>query len=89
MTTMHGTALHAVPRPARATMSDHPFYYSMVIDARPLHPYQAETLLFVPEKYARVPCDRIVLQCADRDSAQVRAEFAKNRYTAAVIQIDR
>ena len=66
-------------------MSEHPFYYSMVVDGQPLHPYQAENLLFTLERYGLVPRDRIVVQCTDRVSEQVRNELARNHYTVTVI----
>ena len=66
-------------------MSEHPFYYSMVVDWPPTHPYQADTLLFTLEKFGEAPRDRIILQCTDRVSKQVRNEFGKNGYTVAPI----
>ena len=66
-------------------MSEHPFCYSMVVDDQPLHPYQAENLLFTLEKYGEVPRERIVVQCTDRVSERVRNEFARNHYTVTVI----
>ena len=47
-------------------MSTHPFYYSMVLDGHPLHPYQADTLAFTLERFAKVPTERIVAQCTNR-----------------------
>ena len=35
-------------------MSEHPYYYSMVVDSRPLHSYEADNLLFTLEKYGEV-----------------------------------
>ena len=66
-------------------MSEHPYYYSMVVDSRPLHSYEADNLLFTLEKYGEVPRERIVVQCTERVSEQVRNEFAKNGYTVALI----
>ena len=34
-------------------MSRRPFYHSMVLDGHPLHPYQAQTLLFCLERFGR------------------------------------
>ncbi len=67
------------------SMSEHPFHYSMVVDGHPLHPYQAENLLFTLERYGLAPRDRIVVQCTDRVPEQVRNELARNRYTVTVI----
>ena len=55
--------------------STHPFYYSMVVDWPPVHPYQAELLLFTLEKYAAAPRDRMVVQCTERVSESVRQKF--------------
>ena len=66
-------------------MSEHPFYYSMVVDGQPLHPYQAENLLFTLERYGLVPRDRIVVQCTDRVSERVRNVIARNHYTVTVV----
>ena len=61
-------------------MSDHPYYYSMVVDGHPRHPYEAETLLFTLEKFAEVPRERMVVQCTERVSEEVVAEFEHNFY---------
>ena len=47
-------------------MSRHPFYYSMVLDGHPLHPYQADTLAFSLERFGEAPANRIVAHCTDR-----------------------
>ena len=60
--------------------ADHPFQYSMVVDWSPVHAYQAEILLFTLEEFGRVPRDRIVIQCTDRVSEEVRGEFKRSGY---------
>ena len=61
-------------------MSRHPFYYSMVVDSQPLHPYRAHILLFTLEHFGDVPRNRIVVQCTTRVPAAVRHIFIKNGY---------
>ena len=61
-------------------MSDHHYYYSMVVDGHPPHAYEAETLLFTLGEFARVPRERIVVQCTDRVSDQVANEFTRNGF---------
>ena len=60
--------------------TEHPFQYSVVVDCLPLHPYQAEILLFTLEEFGRVPRDRIVIQCTDRVSEEVLGEFKRSGY---------
>ena len=64
-------------------MFPHPFCYSMVVDGHPIHPYQAETLLFTLEKYTDAPRDQIFVQCTERVSEEVRSAFAESRYRVA------
>ncbi|MDE0350311.1 MAG: hypothetical protein OXM56_11475 [Gammaproteobacteria bacterium] len=56
-------------------MSTHPFYYSMVLDGHPLHPYQADTLAFTLERFGNVPAERIVAHCTDRVPQSVAREL--------------
>ena len=69
----------------RDYVPEHPFFYSMVVDDHPFHPYQAETLLFTLEEYAAVPRNRMVVQCTDRVADSVRSELARNGYSVVVI----
>lgn len=67
-------------------MSDPPFYYSMVVDGQPLHPYQAQILLFTLEHFGKIPRERMIVQCTTRVHATVRATFVQNGYTVTSIQ---
>ena len=57
-------------------MANHPFYYSMVLDGHPVHPYQADTLAFTLQRFGDVPPDRIVAHCTNRVSERVREALA-------------
>ena len=57
----------------------------MVVDRCPLHPYQAENLAFTLEEYAKVPRDRIIVQCTDRVAEPVRKELVGNGYTTTIV----
>lgn len=63
--------------------ADHPFLYSMVVDWSPVHAYQAEILLFTLEEFGGVPRERIVVQCTDRVSDEVRGAFERSGYSTA------
>jgi len=52
----------------------------MVVDAVSDHPYKAEILLLTLEKFGAVPRDRIVVQCTERVSQEVRNRFVGNGY---------
>ena len=62
---------------------EHPFQYSMVVDWSPVHAYQAEILLFTLEEFGGVPRERIVVQCTDRVSDEVRGAFERSGYSTA------
>ena len=62
----------------------HPYQYSLVVDWLPMHSYQAEILLFTLEEFGRVPRDRIVVQCSDRVTEEVRLEFERSGYRTAI-----
>ena len=64
-------------------MSKHPYQYSMVVDWLPTHPYQSEILLFTLEKFGAVPRDRIVVQCTDRISGEVRSTLLREGYAVS------
>ena len=66
-------------------MSLRPFYYSMVLDGHPFHPYQAQTLLFCLEHFGRVARDRVVVQCTGRVPATVRHILVQKEYTVTDI----
>ena len=67
-------------------MSDPPFYYSMVVDGQPLHPYQAQILLITLEHFGKIPRKSMIVQCTTRVLATVRATFVQNGYTVTSIQ---
>lgn len=58
-----------------------PFYYSMVVDSQPLHPYQAYILLFTLERFGAVPRERIIAQCTERVPTVVRQTLVQKGYT--------
>ena len=62
----------------------HPYQYSLVVDWLPMHSYQAEILLFTLEEFGRVPRDRIVVQCSDRVTEEVRLEFERSGYRTSI-----
>ena len=62
----------------------HPYQYSLVVDWLPMHPYQAEILLFTLEEFGRVPRDRIVVQCSARVTEEVRLEFERSGYRTSI-----
>ena len=66
-------------------MSLRPFYYSMVLDGHPLHPYQAQTLLFCLEHFGRVARDRVVVQCTGRVPVAVRRILVQKEYSVTDI----
>ena len=66
-------------------MSTHPFYYSMVLDGHPLHPYQADTLAFTLERFGGVPAERIVAHCTDRVPQAVIRELRLRGLTVVPI----
>lgn len=57
----------------------------MVLDGHPLHPYQAQTLLFCLEHFGRVARDRVVVQCTGRVPAAVRRILVQKEYTVTDI----
>ena len=57
----------------------------MVVDRAPLHPYQADILLFTLERFAGVPRESVVVQCTNRVSAAVRETFEANGYAVATL----
>ncbi len=65
---------------------DHPFWYSLVVDAVPDHPYQAEILLLTLTELAAVPPDRIVVQCTSRVEAGVADRFRANGHVVTVVE---
>lgn len=58
-----------------------PYFYSMVVDTQPLHPYKAHILLLTLERFGLVPRERIIVQCTERVPVAVRASFTRNGYT--------
>lgn len=58
-----------------------PFFYSMVVDSQPLHPYQVHILLFTLERFGAVPRERIIVQCTERVSTVVRQTLVQKGYT--------
>ena len=58
-----------------------PFFYSMVVDSQPLHPYQAHVLLFTLERFGAVPRERILVQCTERVPTVVRQTLGQTGYT--------
>ena len=66
-------------------MSTHPFYYSMVLDGHPLHPYQADTLAFTLERFGEVPAERIVAHCTDRVPQPVVQELRRRGLTVVPV----
>lgn len=64
-----------------------PFFYSMVVDSQPLHPYKARILLSTLERFGLVPRERIILQCTERVPVTVRAGFIRNGYTVEDIAL--
>ena len=58
-----------------------PFFYSMVVDSQPLHPYQAHILLFTLERFGAVPRERIIVQCTERVPTVVRRTLVQTGYT--------
>ena len=58
-----------------------PFFYSMVVDSQPLHPYQAHVLLCTLERFGAVPRERIIVQCTERVPTAVRATLVQTGYT--------
>ena len=57
----------------------------MVVDRPPLHPYQAEVLLFTLERFARVPQENMVVQCTDQVSEDVRGAFERSGYAVSTL----
>ena len=66
-------------------MSTHPFYYSMVLDGHPLHPYQADILAFTLERFGGVPPERIVAHCTDRVPASVTDALRRRGLTVVSV----
>ena len=62
-------------------MATLPFFYSMVVDSQPLHPYQADILLLTLERFGAVPRERIIVQCTERVPAVVRQTLVQTGYT--------
>ena len=66
-------------------MATLPYFYSMVVDSRPLHPYQAHILLFTLERFGAVPRERILVQCTEQVPAVVRQTLVRQGYTVTNI----
>lgn len=66
-------------------MAIHPFYYSMVVDAVPEHPYKAEILSLTLERLGNIPPDRIIVQCTNRVAEKVRDRLVQRGYLVTVI----
>ena len=62
-------------------MSALPYFYSMVVDSQPLHPYQAHILLCTLERFGAVPRERILVQCTKRVPTVVRQTLVQKGYT--------
>ena len=67
-------------------MPAHPYYYSMVLDDVPAHPYQVENLLLTLEACGAAPREALVVQCTERVCASVKAKLAESGYTVVAIK---
>lgn len=67
-------------------MSAHPYYYSMVLDDVPVHPYQVENLLLTLETLGAAPREALVVQCTERVDENVRARLVASGYKVVVIE---
>ena len=80
------SAVRSSAKPGQAApRTEHPFQYSMVVDWLPVHPYQAEILLFTLQEFGGVPREKIVVQCTDRVTDEVRGAFEKSGCSTASI----
>lgn len=81
------SAVRSSAEPGQAVPpAEHPFQYSMVVDWLPLHPYQAELLLFTLQELGGVPREKIVVQLTDRVTDEVREAFEQSGYSTATIE---
>lgn len=62
------------------------FYYSFVVDALPLHYYQAEILLYSLQKNAQIKKDRIVIHCLNRVDDFFLDFLKENNYQINIIK---